>query len=116
VLKPPAALLSGSVGLLNDATDTLLYGFSSSVVYFGIRLHRERAVSLVLVIVMLATGVAMPYEAGRRFSVPLAELYVSEEALKPVLRPIWSGVHCKKMDDPVRTHVPTAGRRLDNGA
>jgi hypothetical protein len=31
-LKLPAALLSGSVGLLNDATDTLLDGLSSALV------------------------------------------------------------------------------------
>jgi DNA-binding PadR family transcriptional regulator len=71
-LKLPAALLSGSVGLLNDAMDTLLDGFSSLLVYFGIRWHKERAVSVILVMAMLATGVATLYEAGRRFFVPVA--------------------------------------------
>lgn len=69
-LKLPAGLLSGSVGLLNDATDTLLDGLSSLLVYFGIRFHKERSVNVVLVILMLATGVLTLYEAGRRFFVP----------------------------------------------
>jgi hypothetical protein len=69
-LKLPAGLLSGSVGLLNDATDTLLDGFSSLLVYFGIRFDKERAVSVLLVILMLATGVLTLCEAGRRFFVP----------------------------------------------
>lgn len=69
-LKLPAGLLSGSVGLLNDATDTLLDGVSSLLVYFGIRFDKERAVNVVLVTLMLATGVLTLYEAGRRFLVP----------------------------------------------
>ena len=40
-IKLPAALLSGSVGLLNDSLDTLLDGVSSLFVYWGIR--RKRA-------------------------------------------------------------------------
>ena len=55
-LKLPAGLLSGSVGLLNDAADTLLDGFSSLLVYAGLRFDRERAVNVVLVLLMLATG------------------------------------------------------------
>jgi hypothetical protein len=70
-LKLPAGLLSGSVGLLNDATDTLLDGLSSLLVYFGIRFDKEPAANVVLVILMLATGVLTLYEAGRRFFVPL---------------------------------------------
>jgi hypothetical protein len=70
-LKLPAGLLSGSVGLLNDATDTLLDGLSSLLVYFGIRFDKERAANVVLVILMLATGGLTLYEAGRRFFVPL---------------------------------------------
>ncbi len=69
-IKLPAALLSGSVGLLNDAIDTLLDGLSSLLVYFGIQLERERAVNVVLVILMLATGALTLYEAVRRFFVP----------------------------------------------
>ncbi|MHA1360917.1 MAG: hypothetical protein ACTSRC_22580 [Candidatus Helarchaeota archaeon] len=69
-LKLPAALLSGSVGLLNDGLDTLLDGFSSLLVYFGIRLNKERAVNVVLVLLMLGTGGFTFYEAVRRFFVP----------------------------------------------
>jgi len=69
-LKLPAALLSGSVGLLNDATDTLLDGLSSVLVYFGLRFDRERAVNVVLVLLMLGTGGFTFYEAVRRFFVP----------------------------------------------
>jgi len=47
-LKLPAGLLSGSVGLLNDATDTLLDGISSLLVYAGLRFDRERTVNVVL--------------------------------------------------------------------
>ena len=69
-LKLPAALLSGSVGLLNDGLDTLLDGFSSLLVYFGIRLNKERAVNIVLVLLMLGTGGFTFYEALKRFFVP----------------------------------------------
>lgn len=69
-LKLPAALLSGSVGLLNDAIDTLLDSLSSLLVYLGIRFEKERAVNIVLVTLMLATGLLTLYEAGRRFFVP----------------------------------------------
>jgi len=69
-LKLPAALLSGSIGLLNDATDTLLDGFSSILVYFGLRFDKERAVNVVLVLLMLGTGGFTFYEAVRRFFVP----------------------------------------------
>jgi cation diffusion facilitator family transporter len=69
-LKLPAGLLSGSVGLLNDAADTLLDGLSSLLVYAGMRLDKERAVSVVLVLLMLGTGGFTFYEAVRRFFVP----------------------------------------------
>lgn len=69
-LKLPAALLSGSVGLLNDAIDTLLDGLASLLVYLGIRFRKKRAVNVVLVILMLASGLLTLYEAGRRFFVP----------------------------------------------
>jgi hypothetical protein len=68
-LKLPAALLSGSVGLLNDALDTLLDGLSSLLVYFGIRFKKERSVNVILVILMLATGFLTLYEVVRRFFV-----------------------------------------------
>ena len=69
-LKLPAALLSGSIGLLNDAIDTLLDGFSSILVYLGLRFDRERAVNVVLVLLMLGTGGFTFYEAVRRFFAP----------------------------------------------
>jgi Co/Zn/Cd efflux system component len=69
-LKLPAGLLSGSVGLINDATDTFLDGLSSLLVYAGLRFDKERAVNSVLVLLMLGTGGFMCYEAGRRFFVP----------------------------------------------
>jgi len=69
-LKLPAALLSGSVGLLNDATDTLLDGLSSVLVYLGLRFDRERAANVVLVLLMLGTGGFTFYEAARRSFIP----------------------------------------------
>jgi hypothetical protein len=69
-IKIFAGVLSGSVALLNDAIDTLLDGLSSLLVYLGIRFDRERAVNVILVILMLATGLLTFYEAARRFFVP----------------------------------------------
>jgi hypothetical protein len=71
-LTLPAALLSGSVGLLNDAADTLLDAVSSTLVYLGFRFNRERAVNVVLVILMLAIGAFTFFEAVRRFFVAAA--------------------------------------------
>lgn len=70
-LKLPAALLSGSVGLLNDATDTLLDGLSSVLVYLGLRFDREWAANAVLVLLMLGSGGFTLYEAVHRFFVPV---------------------------------------------
>jgi hypothetical protein len=70
--KVPAGILSGSVGLLNDAADTLLDGLSSLLVYFGLRFDKERAINLVLVLLMLGTGTLTLYEAVRRLFVPVA--------------------------------------------
>jgi protein-S-isoprenylcysteine O-methyltransferase Ste14/Co/Zn/Cd efflux system component len=66
LLKLPAAILSGSVGLLNDAIDTLLDGVSSLLVYWGIRVKRERLVSRLLVLFMLGTGGFAAMEAVLR--------------------------------------------------
>jgi DNA-binding PadR family transcriptional regulator len=68
-IKIPAALLSGSVGLLNDALDTLLDAVSSMLVYLGFRFNKERVVNVVLVLLMLSTGATTFYEAMRRFFV-----------------------------------------------
>jgi Co/Zn/Cd efflux system component len=70
-LKLPAGLLSGSVGLINDAADTLLDGLASLLVYAGLRLNRERVVNVVLVLLMLGTGGLTFCEAARRFFTPL---------------------------------------------
>jgi len=69
-IKLPAAIISGSIGLLNDSLDTLLDGISSLVVYFGIRFDKERAVDIVLVLLMLPTGIFTIHEAVRRLFVP----------------------------------------------
>jgi hypothetical protein len=58
------------VGLLNDATDTLLDGLSSVLVYLGLRFDGERAANVVLVLMMLGTGGFTFYEAVRRFFAP----------------------------------------------
>jgi len=65
-LKLPAGILSGSVGLLNDAIDTLLDGVASLLVYWGLRVDRERLVSRLLVLFMLATGGFALVEASLR--------------------------------------------------
>jgi protein-S-isoprenylcysteine O-methyltransferase Ste14/Co/Zn/Cd efflux system component len=69
-IKFPAALLSGSVGLLNDSLDTLMDGISSLFVFFGVRSGRERLVSYVLLMFMTGTGGYTLYEALIRFFRP----------------------------------------------
>ena len=70
-LKLPAGLISGSIGLINDAADTLLDGLSSLLVYAGLRFDKERVVSVLLVILMLGTGGLTFYEAFQRFFLPI---------------------------------------------
>jgi hypothetical protein len=70
LIKLPAGLLSGSVGLLNDSADTILDLLSSLLVYFGIRFNRERSVSILLVVFMLGTGSFTLYEAVQRILTP----------------------------------------------
>jgi len=62
-LKLPAAVLSGSVALLNDGIDTLLDGASSILVFLGIRWDREQTANIALVVFMLGTGGWTLYEA-----------------------------------------------------
>ncbi|MBN2085747.1 MAG: cation transporter [Anaerolineales bacterium] len=69
-IKLPAAILSGSAGLLNDSIDTLLDGFSSILVYFGVRFKKERAANVFLVILMLVTGGLTLFESTRRLFIP----------------------------------------------
>jgi hypothetical protein len=70
VIKLPAGLISGSVGLLNDSADTILDLLSSLLVYLGIRFNKERLVSILLVVFMLGTGGFTLYEAVHRFLTP----------------------------------------------
>jgi len=70
LIKLPAGLLSGSIGLLNDSADTLLDLLSSLLVYLGIRFNKERAVSILLVVFMLGTGGLTLFEAVKRCFVP----------------------------------------------
>lgn len=65
-IKLPAALLSGSVGLLNDSMDTLLDGVASLLVFFGVKKGFERLANRVLVVLMAATALFTLYEAVRR--------------------------------------------------
>jgi Co/Zn/Cd efflux system component len=89
-LKLPAGLLSGSVGLINDAADTLLDGLASLLVYAGLRLNKERAVNVVLVLLMLGTGCLTFYEAAQRFFIP----FQSEVDWFAFLAAILSGLVC----------------------
>jgi hypothetical protein len=70
LIKLPAGLLSGSVGLLNDSFDTILDLFSSLLVYLGVRFNKERLISILLVVSMLITGSFTLYEAIHRFLDP----------------------------------------------
>ncbi len=67
MIKLPAALLSGSVSLLNDALDTLTDAVSSVFVYFGIRSGREKLSAAILLFCMLGTGGYALYESVSRF-------------------------------------------------
>jgi protein-S-isoprenylcysteine O-methyltransferase Ste14 len=69
-IKLPAALLSGSVGLLNDSLDTIMDGISSLFVFFGIKSGRERLVSFILLAFMTATGLFSLFEAVRHIVTP----------------------------------------------
>jgi len=70
-VKLPAALLSGSVGLLNDGIDTALDALSSLMVYAGLRWERERLTNIVLVLVMLITGGVTLFEGISRLLHPV---------------------------------------------
>lgn len=89
-VKFPAGLLSGSVGLINDAADTLLDGLASLLVYAGLQLNRERAINFVLVLLMVITGGFTFYEAVRRFFIPVTP----EVDWYAFLAAILSGVVC----------------------
>jgi hypothetical protein len=69
-LKLGAAVVSGSIGLLSDGTDTLLDGLSSVLVFLGLKLNKERYVNVVLVVLMLGVGLSLIIEVVRRFLQP----------------------------------------------
>ncbi len=69
-VKLPAAVLSGSVGLLNDSLDTLMDGISSLFVYAGVRTGRERLASYILLAFMALTGGFTLFEAASRLLWP----------------------------------------------
>ncbi len=69
-VKLPAAFISGSVGLMNDALDTLRDGVSSLFVYFGVKRGKERLASRLLLLFMVATGLFTLYEAVCSFFKP----------------------------------------------
>jgi cation diffusion facilitator family transporter len=56
LVKLPAGILAGSVGLINDSIDTLLDGLCSALVYLGFHFQRERLVNVVQVIMLTLTG------------------------------------------------------------
>jgi len=88
LLKLPAGILTGSVGLLNDGVDTLLDALSSMLVLLGIRWMREREANVVLVVIMLATGGFTFFQAARRFlvpSVPEVDLFAFSAAILSAL-------------------------------
>lgn len=71
LVKLTAGFLSRSIGLMNDALDTLLDGLSSLLVFFSIKYDREKLVNALLVILMLATGSFALYESIKRFFMPV---------------------------------------------
>ena len=72
LVKLPAGIISGSIGLLNDGIDTLLDGLSSLLVLIGIRFKKERLSNLTLVVLMLATGAITLVEALQRLFNPVS--------------------------------------------
>ncbi|MCF7944713.1 MAG: cation transporter [Spirochaetia bacterium] len=67
VVKLPAALLSGSISLLNDALDTIIDSFSSLAVYLGVRFKKETASSYIILLFMTFTGLYALWEAVLHF-------------------------------------------------
>jgi len=68
LIKLPAALLSGSVALLNDALDTMMDALSSVIVYVGIRAGREQIAAFILLFFMVLTGGYAMWESISRFA------------------------------------------------
>jgi hypothetical protein len=69
-LKLGAGMISGSIGLISDGTDTLLDGLSSILVYLGLKYDKEKYVNVVLIVLMLGVGFALVMQVIRRFLQP----------------------------------------------
>ena len=67
LIKFPAAMLSGSVALLNDALDTAMDALSSVIVYLGIRADKEQLAGFTLLAFMVVTGIYALWESVSRF-------------------------------------------------
>ncbi|HVP22048.1 MAG TPA: cation transporter [Anaerolineaceae bacterium] len=63
LIKLPAGLLSGSVGLINDSLDTLMDGLCSLLVYLGFRFQKERLVNIFQVVMLFGAGCLTLYQA-----------------------------------------------------
>lgn len=72
ILKLVAGAISSSIGLITDGMDTAMDGLSSVLVFFGLRLKKEREVNVVLVLLMLGVGLGAGYEAVKRVIIPEA--------------------------------------------
>ena len=70
-IKLPAGIISGSIGLLNDAVDTLLDGLSSILVLLGMRFKQESISNIILIALMLITGGLAMFEAVQRVFLPV---------------------------------------------
>lgn len=62
-LKLAAGLFSGSVGLLADGADAAVDTVSAAVVWIGMKVQKEVLGTLVILVMMLATGVSVGYES-----------------------------------------------------
>jgi len=69
-VKLPAGLISGSVGLMNDALDTLMDGISSLLVFFGIKYDKEKSANIILILLMFITGGMACYQVIRKIFLP----------------------------------------------
>ncbi|XFA99044.1 cation transporter [Candidatus Izemoplasma sp. B36] len=78
IIKLPAAIISGSIGLLSDSLDTLVDAISSFLVWIGIKKKKEHIANIVLVTLMLITGAITLYKAISSIinpSLPVADTY-----------------------------------------
>lgn len=71
LLKLPAAVLSGSVGLFNDSIDTLVDAIFSILILAGMHMKRERTISIGFLMLTIATGCFMLYDAMVCFINPI---------------------------------------------